>query len=152
MQGLIDRQLASWPEAARRYSDLREVKTKEITIGGMPVRVQYNPARAVSTLARTDAASIAARPCFLCRENRPQQQESMPFEGCDGRRYEILVNPFPIFPEHFTVPAVDHVPHFPGAFYRTGRRPRAAEDCRTLPRHAPPRRYILRHDSLLQRT
>ena len=110
MQGLIDRQLASWPEAARRYSDLREVKTKEITIGGMPVRVQYNPARAVSTLARTDAASIATRPCFLCRENRPQQQESMPFEGCDGRRYEILVNPFPIFPEHFTVPAVDHVP------------------------------------------
>ena len=107
MQGLIDRQLASWPEAARRYSDLREVQTKEITIGGMPVRVQYNPARAVSTLARTDAASIAARPCFLCR---PQQQESMPFEGCDGRRYEILVNPFPIFPEHFTVPAVDHVP------------------------------------------
>ena len=93
MQGLIDRQLASWPEAARRYSDLREVKTKEITIGGMPVRVQYNPARAVSTLARTDAASIATRPCFLCRENRPQQQESMPFEGCDGRRYEILVNP-----------------------------------------------------------
>ena len=110
MQGLIDRQLASWPEAARRYSDLREVKTKEITIGGMPVRVQYNPARAVSTLARTDAASIAARPCFLCRENRPQQQEALPFEGCDGRRYEILVNPFPIFPEHFTIPAVDHVP------------------------------------------
>ena len=110
MQGLIDRQLASWPEAARRYRDLREVQTKEITIGGMPVRVQYNPARAVSTLARTDAASIAARPCFLCRENRPQQQEAMPFEGCDGRRYEILVNPFPIFPEHFTVPAVDHVP------------------------------------------
>ena len=110
MQGLIDRQLAGWPEAARRYRDLREVQTKEITIGGMPVRVQYNPARAVSTLARTDAASIAARPCFLCRENRPQQQESMPFEGCDGRRYEILVNPFPIFPEHFTVPAVDHVP------------------------------------------
>ena len=110
MQGLIDRQLAGWPEAARRYRDLREVQTKEITIGGMPVRVQYNPARAVSTLARTDAASIAARPCFLCRENRPQQQEAMPFEGCDGRRYEILVNPFPIFPEHFTVPAVDHVP------------------------------------------
>ena len=110
MQGLIDRQLAGWPEAARRYRDLREVQTKEITIGGMPVRVQYNPARAVSTLARTDAASIAARPCFLCRENRPQQQESMPFEGCDGRRYEILVNPFPIFPEHFTVPAVSHVP------------------------------------------
>ena len=110
LQSLLKRQLAGWPEAARRYRDLREVQTKEITIGGMPVRVQYNPARAVSTLARTDAASIAARPCFLCRENRPQQQEALPFEGCDGRRYEILVNPFPIFPEHFTIPAVDHVP------------------------------------------
>lgn len=110
LQSLLKRQLAGWPEAARRYRDLREVQTKEITIGGMPVRVQYNPARAVSTLARTDAASIAARPCFLCRGNRPQQQEALPFEGCDGRRYEILVNPFPIFPEHFTVPAVDHVP------------------------------------------
>ena len=110
LQSLLKRQLAGWPEAARRYRDLREVQTKEITIGGMPVRVQYNPARAVSTLARTDAASIASRPCFLCRGNRPQQQEALPFEGCDGRRYEILVNPFPIFPEHFTVPAVDHVP------------------------------------------
>lgn len=110
LQSLLKRQLAGWPEAARRYRDLREVQTKEITIGGMPVRVQYNPARAVSTLARTDAASIAARPCFLCRGNRPQQQEALPFEGCGGRRYEILVNPFPIFPEHFTVPAVDHVP------------------------------------------
>lgn len=110
LQSLLKRQLAGWPEAARRYRDLREVQTKEITIGGMPVRVQYNPARAVSTLARTDAASIVARPCFLCRGNRPQQQEALPFEGCDGRRYEILVNPFPIFPEHFTVPAVDHVP------------------------------------------
>lgn len=110
LQSLLKRQLAGWPEAARRYRDLREVQTKEITIGGMPVRVQYNPARAVSTLARTDAASIAARPCFLCRGNRPQQQVALPFEGCDGRRYEILVNPFPIFPEHFTVPAVSHVP------------------------------------------
>lgn len=110
LQSLLKRQLAGWPEAARRYRDLREVQTKEITIGGMPVRVQYNPARAVSTLARTDAASIAARSCFLCRGNRPQQQVALPFEGCDGRRYEILVNPFPIFPEHFTIPAVDHVP------------------------------------------
>ena len=110
MQGLIDRQLAGWPEAARRYSDLREVKTKEITIGGMPVRIQFNPARAVSTLARTDAAAIKARSCFLCRDNRPAQQEALPFEGCDGRRYEVLVNPFPIFPEHYTVPAVEHTP------------------------------------------
>ena len=110
MHDLFDRQLAAWPEAARRYRDLQNIETKEIDLGGMPVRVQFNPARAVSTLARTDAAAIKARPCFLCRDNRPAQQEALPFEGCDGRRYEVLVNPFPIFPEHYTVPAVEHTP------------------------------------------
>ena len=110
MNDLMDRQLAAWPEAARRYRDLQNIETKEIDLGGMPVRIQFNPARAVSTLARTDAAAIKARPCFLCRENRPAQQEALPFEGCDGRRYEVLVNPFPIFPEHYTVPAVEHTP------------------------------------------
>ncbi len=110
MHNLFDRQLAAWPEAARRYRDLQNIETKEIDLGGMPVRVQFNPARAVSTLARTDAAAIKARPCFLCRDNRPAQQEALPFAGCDGRRYEALVNPFPIFPEHYTVPAVEHTP------------------------------------------
>ena len=110
MHDLFDRQLAAWPEAARRYRDLQNIETKEIDLGGMPVRVQFNPARAVSTLARIDATVIKARPCFLCRDNRPAQQEALPFEGCDGRRYEVLVNPFPIFPEHYTVPAVEHTP------------------------------------------
>ena len=110
MNDLTDRQLAAWPEAARRYRDLQNIETREIDLGGMPVRIQFNPARAVSTLARTDAAAIKARPCFLCRGNRPRQQEALPFEGCDGRRYEVLVNPFPIFPEHYTVPAVEHTP------------------------------------------
>ncbi|HIR33944.1 MAG TPA: DUF4922 domain-containing protein [Candidatus Coprenecus merdigallinarum] len=110
MHNLFDRQLAAWPEAARRYRDLQNIETREIDLGGMPVRIQFNPARAVSTLARTDAAAIKARPCFLCRGNRPRQQEALPFEGCDGRRYEVLVNPFPIFPEHYTVPAVEHTP------------------------------------------
>lgn len=110
MHDLFDRQLAAWPEAARRYRDLQNIEITEIDLGGMPVRVQFNPARAVSTLARTDAAAIKARPCFLCRDNRPAQQEALPFEGCDGRRYEVLVNPFPIFPEHYTVPAVEHTP------------------------------------------
>ncbi len=110
MHDLMDRQLAAWPEAARRYRELQNIETKEIDLGGIPVRIQFNPARAVSTLARTDAAAIKARPCFLCRDKRPAQQEVLPFEGCDGRRYEVLVNPFPIFPEHYTVPAVEHTP------------------------------------------
>ena len=110
LESLFERQMGLWPEAARRYRELQNIETKEIDLDGMPVRVQFNPARAVSTLARTDAAAIKARPCFLCRDNRPAQQEALPFEGCDGRRYEVLVNPFPIFPEHYTVPAVEHTP------------------------------------------
>ena len=110
LESLFERQMGRWPEAARRYRDLQNIETKEIDLDGMPVRVQFNPARAVSTLARTDAAAIKARSCFLCRDNRPAQQEALPFEGCDGRRYEVLVNPFPIFPEHYTVPAVEHTP------------------------------------------
>ena len=107
---IFRRQLVTWPETARRYRELQEIRTKEVEVDGMPVRVQFNPARAVSTLARTDAAAIQARPCFLCRGNRPMEQEAIPFEGCHGHRYEILVNPYPIFPEHFTAPATDHVP------------------------------------------
>lgn len=105
-----ERQLAAWPEAGQRYNGLRNIQTKEINIDGMNVRIQFNPSRAVSTLARTDADAIQARPCFLCGSNRPRQQEAIPFEGCDGHRYAILVNPFPIFPEHYTVPAVEHTP------------------------------------------
>ena len=85
LQSLLTRQLAGWPEAAQRYRDLREVQTKEITISGMPVRVQYNPARAVSTLARTDAASIAARPCFLYSPFSPSTLPYRPWTMCRSR-------------------------------------------------------------------
>ena len=88
LESLFDRQLAAWPEAARRYRDLQNIETKEIDLGGMPVRVQFNPARAVSTLARTDAAAIKARPCFLCRDNRQRpgerSQRPRPFSFPDG--------------------------------------------------------------------
>ena len=58
LQSLLKRQLAAWPEAARRYRDLQEIQTKEIDLGGMPVRVQFNLARAVSTLARSDLRGL----------------------------------------------------------------------------------------------
>ena len=136
MHNLFDRQLAAWPEAARRYRDLQNIETKEIDLGGMPVRVQFNPARAVSTLARTDAAAIKARPCFLCRGNRPRQQEALPFEGCDGRRYEVLVNPFPIFPKHYTVPSVEHTPQRIAGRFTTVRRAEPAPPTISISRWA----------------
>jgi len=66
--------------------------------------VQFNPARIVSSGAKVDAKTIAERKCFLCAANRPTEQKSVEFGD-----YEILVNPFPIFPEHFTIPHKEHI-------------------------------------------
>lgn len=97
------RQLAAWPEVARRYADLEHAATRELDVEGLRVVLQHNPARIRSTAANTDSASVAARPCFLCKENRPDEQLSLP-----GRDYDILVNPYPIFRHHFTVVSRRH--------------------------------------------
>ncbi len=102
----IEEQLASWPLAAKNHRALSEnVITRSLNIGSRTVYLQHNPLRATSTGANTDAASIAARPCFLCRQARPIEQSGIPF-----REYEILVNPFPIFPDHLTIADIHHCP------------------------------------------
>lgn len=95
---LFDAQMATWPLARRNYDALGQIRTKQLTVDGLRMRVQFNPARAISSAAKVDTASVAARPCFLCRANRPPEQEGIPVGD-----YEILVNPFPIFPHHFTI-------------------------------------------------
>ena len=115
------RQLASWPQAAAAYEALEKIETRKVEVatprGVCEYTLQHNPARVRSTGAKIDAASIAARPCFLCRKNRPKEQMVlMPGDldsALSGMPYEILVNPFPIFPMHFTIPATEHTP--PGA-------------------------------------
>ena len=83
-------------------------KTLYIDVNGqlLMVTCQYNPTRIRSSAAKTDAASIAKRPCFLCKENRPPEQESIDWRG----KYELLQNPFPIFPQHLTIPTYEHIP------------------------------------------
>lgn len=100
----IDSQLKEWPMAASNFDALKGVEVKELTVDGMPVKVQFNPARAVSSGAKVDAASIKARKCFLCAENRPAEQKAIEWGD-----YLILINPFPIFPRHLTIPAA-HTP------------------------------------------
>lgn len=101
---LFHEQASNWELARVNFAGLKTVKSKSFSFGGFEVLVQFNPARIVSSGAKTDAKSIAARPCFLCTSNRPQQQKTVDFGD-----YEILVNPFPIFPEHFTIPRKEHV-------------------------------------------
>ncbi len=114
MEDRIDKfirdQLSVWPLAARNYRDLKTVRTKTLDVGGLDVTVQFNPARKVSSEAALDPASIAARPCFLCPENRPAEQFNIDFEGRKGRKYRITLNPFPIFPRHLVISSVGHIP------------------------------------------
>jgi len=85
---------------------MKMVKEKTLLVDGREYKVQFNPARIVSSAARIDAQSIRERKCFLCAENRPPEQNGIPF----NERYTILVNPYPIFPRHLTIPALEHTP------------------------------------------
>ena len=103
VEPFFEKQLQQWPDAAKRYALLAEVKVRSL---GRGLFLQYNPARAVSTAAKVDAVSLAARPCFLCAENRPAEQLAKNALGS----LELLVNPFPILPQHYTLPSKQHTP------------------------------------------
>ena len=100
------RQLQVWPDVCQRYRDLRQVEVRELVADDFVMQVQWNPARMRSTGAKIDARSIAERPCFLCAKNRPEEQMHRVVDS----RYELLVNPFPILPVHFTIPTLKHQP------------------------------------------
>lgn len=106
----LKRQLEVWPEARERYDKLQDIQTRQIASSGLSL--QYNPSRIVSTGARIDKETIASRPCFLCRDNRPAEQITMDL----GDGFDMLVNPFPILREHYTVTSHTH-------------RPQRLEDC-----------------------
>ena len=101
---LFEEQLAEWPLAAANYKALDNVELKEFELSGMPIKVQFNPARAVSSSAKVDTASVKARKCFLCGENRPAEQRGIIWQD----KYVILVNPYPIFRQHLTIPDLTH--------------------------------------------
>ena len=104
----FDTQLRSWPLAQAGNEALAQVQTRELHIHGLacPIRIQHNPARIRSTAANVDSTSLSRRPCFLCTCNRPPGQTAMP--AADG--FELLVNPYPILHEHFTIAATQHQP------------------------------------------
>lgn len=101
-------QLSRWPQACDNNRALKGVELKSFSLRGLQVKVQHNPARIVSSAAKVDKASLDRRPCFLCRDNRPEVQTFLPFEGRKGKKYEILVNPFPIFNHHLVIASSQH--------------------------------------------
>lgn len=104
-------QLAAWPDARKRYDDLQAVLVRSLPTDGVTLKVQCNPARIVSTGAKIDKATLAKRPCFLCEKNRPKEQMTGALPRIKNEaELSLLVNPFPILPEHFTLPATEHQP------------------------------------------
>lgn len=106
IDNLFDSQLNDWQQACDNYKALAGVKVKNFDLGTAHVSVQFNPARIVSTAAKVDKKSIGERKCFLCEENRPAVQEGIDWNS----EYTILINPFPIFPRHLTIPCSKHTP------------------------------------------
>ena len=102
----FNRQMEQWELARNNFRNLYNVEQRSLSIDGNTLRVQFNPARIVSTGARIDRKSIAKRPCFLCRKNRPEEQMTKIID----KDFEILVNPYPILPVHFTIPMRSHQP------------------------------------------
>lgn len=102
----VELQLSVWPEAKRNFDALSKISRKPIPTGDFPMYAQHNPARIRSTGAKTDAESIRKRQCFLCASNRPSEQISR--EWPEG--WDLLLNPYPILPIHFTIVDKDHRP------------------------------------------
>lgn len=99
----FNRQLEVWTDARHRFRDLKHVETRQFSD---QLKLQWNPARIVSTGAKIDKKTLGERPCFLCDKNRPKEQMAKQID----EKFHLLVNPFPILPVHFTIPARKHQP------------------------------------------
>ena len=110
LRKFIKDQLSVWPLAAANFRALKAVKSREMTVFGLPCSIQWNPERVGSSTADTSPEAIAARPCFLCEKNRPPEQHHIKFEGRKGRTYNVQVNPFPIFRDHLVIVRDEHLP------------------------------------------
>jgi len=103
---LLLQQKLTWDMLRTNYAGLEQVRLRNLDFDGFDLRLQYNPRRLTSSAAKVDEKSIRERQCFLCPGHLPSHQRALPFNG----DYLILANPFPIFPEHFTIGHKDHVP------------------------------------------
>ena len=102
IRAFFTHQLDTWDEIRQRYEALKHVGLKQLGHR----QLQYNPARMVSTGAQIDRQTIAQRACFLCEKNRPEEQLTIDL----GDDFELMVNPFPVLPMHFTIVWKTHVP------------------------------------------
>ncbi len=105
IEELINEQLTNWETAKINYKQLENVIAKTVVMpNDTEFYVQFNPQRIISSSAKVDKVSIENRACFLCKENRPKEQN-----GIDYDNFTILINPFPIFKKHLTIVSNQHI-------------------------------------------
>ncbi len=104
----VSGQLSVWALAGDNFKALENVRIREIQVGGLAVILQFNPARMISSAAKLSKEEIARRRCFLCEKNRPAEQSRIDFVSRQGNEYHVLVNPYPIFPEHLVIALARH--------------------------------------------
>ncbi|KJR41002.1 glycosyltransferase [Candidatus Magnetoovum chiemensis] len=106
IENFLNEQLATWQLANENYSSLAKTVTKQFVIQAIEIKAQFNPRRMASSSAKVDGASVKGRACFLCKENLHDRQKHLDL----GDNFILLVNPFPIFSKHFTIPSINHTP------------------------------------------
>ncbi|WP_302559342.1 DUF4922 domain-containing protein [Phocaeicola coprocola] len=102
----IENQLAKWQTARTNHEALNQIETRRFELAGNTTTVQFNPARAVSTCAKVDKSSIEARKCFLCPENKPNEQDEIIISLDEP--FSLRINPYPILPGHLTISSLKH--------------------------------------------
>lgn len=101
---LFERQLRAWPQLAKGVEGLARARTRRVRIDWFEVLLRHIPHRTASTTAPVDRESVARRPCFLCAQNLPREEEGIRY----GDEYLIYCNPFPIVERHLTIAHRSH--------------------------------------------
>jgi ATP adenylyltransferase/5',5'''-P-1,P-4-tetraphosphate phosphorylase II len=113
INSLYDSQKQEWELLKRNLEGLESARLHDFYFQDFQINVQFNPKRITSSAAKVDKKSIKERACFLCRENRPEEQDYVVYED----KYEFLCNPFPIFRRHFTISLLEHLPQQIGPYF-----------------------------------
>lgn len=103
---LFKSQLSNWLLMKNNYEMRDKVKTKSFWFDSFKMIVQFNSERIKSTSAKVDDTTIKSRKCFLCLENLPDEQKGILLPD----DFILLCNPYPVFPEHFTISSIQHQP------------------------------------------
>jgi hypothetical protein len=104
LESLMSRQQRAWLQLAQGIEGLARARTRTVKIDWFDIYIRHIPHRLTSTAAPVDRESVAKRPCFLCADNLPIEEEGVRF----GEDFTIYCNPFPIVAKHLTIAHKKH--------------------------------------------